>query len=455
MVDLSVHFAGLKLNNPLIASAGPITAEYESVKRLAEAGIGAVITKTGFTEREYEQWVGKRIEFPFKPVYKYQGFENGALFSLPTLSDVPVDRFARRIEKMKELEIPVIASIMGLSLRGYRESARIAEAAGADAIEIDLCCTIPDFVTKHKYAGENATLNPRYYARIVRAVKNVVSIPVGVKSTLSLYAAPRVLEGLVRLKLRNSVPDFITIVGQLDHNPGVNLDTLLPVIPHVPSFGWTGALSELTYSELAVFSSTLGTVDPLLSASGGIGDWRGAVTCLALGATTVQLQSVILRRGAGVVKRIIGDLTEYADARGIDSLHTIIGTAAKHFIPALALGDFMRERYTLFGRIYAVVDDRRCTGCGLCEQVCPDSAIHRANERPNIDESLCRACNLCVITCPAGALSLSNEEALNQLIETYKRSEKARDFRKFMSARRIGIADLVGLHKKLKYWGFI
>ena len=106
MADLSVDFAGIRLENPLVASAGPVTANVEMARKLRDAGVGAIVTKTGFTKKEYERWVGRTAIFPYKPVYKYQSLHKGKLLSLPTLSDVPVSDMARRVEQMKALECP-------------------------------------------------------------------------------------------------------------------------------------------------------------------------------------------------------------------------------------------------------------------------------------------------------------------------------------------------------------
>ena len=178
MADLRVDFAGLKLRNPIIASAGPITSNLENVRKLADSGVAAIVTKTGFTRYEYEKWVGRKNIFPYKPVYKYQSLQNGRLLSLPTLADVPVSDMARRVEKMKQCNIPIIGSIMGLSPAGYCESARILASAGVDAIEIDLCCTIPEFTTTYKYAGQNVNFHPGKYAHLAAIVKDAVDLPV-------------------------------------------------------------------------------------------------------------------------------------------------------------------------------------------------------------------------------------------------------------------------------------
>ncbi len=131
MADLGVTFAGLHLRNPLIAAAGPITASVEMVSRLADAGVAAAVTKTGFVRTEYEQWIGRKDVFPYKPVYKYQGLHRGRLLSLPTLAELPAEDLARRIPGMKRTGIPVIGSVMGLSVekcaRNGRDPNRKAE----------------------------------------------------------------------------------------------------------------------------------------------------------------------------------------------------------------------------------------------------------------------------------------------------------------------------------------
>jgi dihydroorotate dehydrogenase/ferredoxin len=453
MADLGVTFAGLRLKNPLVAAAGPITASVEMVHRLADAGVAAVVMKTGFLRAEYERWVGRKGIFPYKPVYKYQGLHRGRLLSLPTLAELPAEDMARRIEGMKRTGIPVIGSVMGLSVEGYRRSAQLLAEAGADAIEIDLCCTIPEFTTLYPMAGQNVNFHPKLYAKIVRAVKGAVSVPVGVKSTVSLYLYAKVLEGLVRSKVRNALPEFVHLVGQLDQNPGVDLDRLSPLISLIPTFGWQGSLAPLTYSALATFSSTLGTERPQLSASGGIRDRNDVLTAIALGATTVQLQTAVLDKGVEVVSRILRALEEHLDARGIVRLESIIGAASREYIPAMVLGRFMRERDVLFGRMYAALRADGCNGCGLCAIVCTERAIAMVEGKPVVERAKCRACNLCVLKCAPGALYLENFALLEELAEHFRGTEEVRSFREFMGKKRIGWWDLIRLPGKFKAWG--
>jgi dihydroorotate dehydrogenase/ferredoxin len=453
MTDLHVNFVGIELKNPLIASAGPITANIDNVRRLIDSGIAAIVTKTGFVKKEYEQWVGRKNIFPYKPVYKYQSLKNGKLLSLPTLSEIPVSEMARRVEIIKNLHIPVIGSIMGLSPAGYKESARILASAGVDAIELDLCCPIPEFTTSYKWAGQNVNFYPKKYAHLVDTVKSIVSIPVGVKSTVSLYLYGNVIEGLIRSKLKNSMPDFITLVGQLDENPGVNLDTLTPLIPNIPTFGWQGTLSKLTYSALATFSSTMGTDNPVLSASGGIRDYKGVINSLALGATTIQFQTAILDKGPRVISNILKNLDDYLTSHRISTISQMIGVASRTYIPSIVLGKFMLERDTLLGTLYAVVDGEKCTGCGICKDVCTEHAVEIRDKRSWINEKMCRGCNLCVLKCPEETIHLANFECLENLIEKYKNSEIAKSFSNFMNKEKIGLFEKLTIFSKLRKWG--
>jgi dihydropyrimidine dehydrogenase (NAD+) subunit PreA len=443
----------LRLKNPLVAAAGPITANVEMVERLVDAGVAAIVTKTGFVRDEYERWIGRKSFFPYKPVYKYQALRGGRLLALPALAELPVEEMAARISEMKRLGVPVIGSVMGLSVDGYSRSARVLVEAGADAIEIDLCCTIPEFTTLYPLAGQNVNFTPKNYARIVAAVKRAVRVPVGVKSTVSLYIYGKVLEGLIRAKIKNVLPDFVTLVGQLDQNPGVDLERLAPIIPHVPTFGWQGSLAPLTYSAVATFSSIFGVERPQFSASGGIHDHASVVTALALGATTVQLQSAVLDKGVEVVSQILRSLENYMGAHGLASLASIVGKASGDYIPATLLGRFMRERDGLFGRMVAAARREACNGCGLCARVCTEDAIVMENGKPLIDKARCRACNLCVLKCAQGALYLENHHLLDELAARFKNGPEIRSFRQFMAKQQIGWRDLVQLPKNLRRWG--
>jgi pyruvate ferredoxin oxidoreductase delta subunit len=57
-----------------------------------------------------------------------------------------------------------------------------------------------------------------------------------------------------------------------------------------------------------------------------------------------------------------------------------------------------------------VIDEELCRNCGICESVCPDSAVHEKDELYEIDYDYCKGCGLCAYECPADAIQMVTEE---------------------------------------------
>jgi ferredoxin len=54
----------------------------------------------------------------------------------------------------------------------------------------------------------------------------------------------------------------------------------------------------------------------------------------------------------------------------------------------------------------AKVKTEDCTGCGICVDECPATAIELRNEKAHIDEEECTDCGTCVDSCPNSAISM-------------------------------------------------
>jgi heterodisulfide reductase subunit A len=81
----------------------------------------------------------------------------------------------------------------------------------------------------------------------------------------------------------------------------------------------------------------------------------------------------------------------------------------------------LTKREIMGGGTVCSVTDRKCTGCGVCQEICPFHAIEVALEtqRAVIHEALCKGCGLCVSSCRSGALDIGgfSEEQTLCLIE--------------------------------------
>jgi heterodisulfide reductase subunit A len=79
-------------------------------------------------------------------------------------------------------------------------------------------------------------------------------------------------------------------------------------------------------------------------------------------------------------------------------------------VAAKVLGLLSQEQLTADPMV-ATVDALRCTGCFLCEEVCPYMAIEREPTRngrfvAKVNESVCKGCGLCVAGCRASCINL-------------------------------------------------
>ena len=57
-----------------------------------------------------------------------------------------------------------------------------------------------------------------------------------------------------------------------------------------------------------------------------------------------------------------------------------------------------------------VIRIEQCKGCGKCEEVCPDNAVHMVNETYMIDYVYCKGCGICAYECPTDAIEMIQEE---------------------------------------------
>ncbi|HND55988.1 MAG TPA: dihydroorotate dehydrogenase-like protein, partial [Pirellulaceae bacterium] len=135
-VDLTSRYLGLTLKNPLIASACPMTADLDKLRRLEEVGIGAAVLPSLFEEQiEHE-------ELEVHSLYEHasDSFAEGLSY-FPEMEDYNTgpSEYLELIEAARQcLTIPIIASLNGSSRGGWVRYAKSMQDAGADAIELNI-----------------------------------------------------------------------------------------------------------------------------------------------------------------------------------------------------------------------------------------------------------------------------------------------------------------------------
>ena len=220
-VDLTTTYLGLKLKNPLIASASPLTGKLETLQRLEEAGASAAVWPSLFEEQiEHEEMEVARL-------YDHgaDSFAESSSF-LPDLGDYrigPEAYLSQMEEAKKKLSIPLIGSLNGASKGGWVRYAKMIQDAGADALELNIYF-IP---TDPEMTGADVE---EQYLELVAAVKESLSIPLAVKmgpyfSGLPRFASRLVEAGVDGLVLFNRFLEPDVDLEALEFRPSLQLST--------------------------------------------------------------------------------------------------------------------------------------------------------------------------------------------------------------------------------------
>ncbi len=303
-MDLSVTYLGLKLRSPLAVSASPLTEDLSNIRRMEDAGAGAVVFHSLFEE----QLALERLELA-------QHLEAGTESFAESLSYFPEaeeyrlgpEEYLEQIQKAKAaVSMPVIASLNGSSLGGWTDYARQLQQAGADAIELNIYYIPTDL----DLPGSEVE---KTYVEILRAVKKAVTIPVAVK--LSPYFSN---PANMAKRLDDAGADGLVLFNRF-YQPDINLDDL-KVEPHIllstpmalrPPMRWVAILSGRLRCDLA--------------ATSGIHWAKDAIKLLMCGAKATFICSAILRHGIEHIRTIEQGMVEWMKENEYESVAQMQG----------------------------------------------------------------------------------------------------------------------------------
>ncbi len=325
MIDFSTKYMGLNLRNPLVPSASPLTHSVDNVKKLEEAGAGAIVMDSLFEEEINLE----AAELNHYLEYSTESFAE-SLSYYPTHEDYYVgpELYLERIKKLKSaVDIPVIASLNGKDTGTWTNYAKLIEEAGADAIELNIYL----FETSFDITGTEVE---KRYIDIVKSVKSNIKIPVAVKlgpffSAFASHAKRLVDEGKADALVifnRYYQPDFD--IENLNVIPNLVLSD--PLEMRLP-LQWIALLYE--------------RVDASLAFTRGVHSHEDVVKAIMAGADVVQMASVLLKEGIGKLKDIFNDLKLWMEENEYESTDFMRGSLSHKFCPdpsALERANYMK-----------------------------------------------------------------------------------------------------------------
>ncbi|MGQ4914807.1 MAG: 4Fe-4S binding protein [Candidatus Asgardarchaeia archaeon] len=375
-VDLSVEIAGIKLKNPVILSSGPMSKDGESIKRAAENGAGAVVTKTISFE-------AAKVARPCIIKIPKHGISPPVVINAEEWSDLTLEDWLEREMKIaKTAGVPIIGSIWVPERDIHRvgELAQMVVDAGAVMIEI------PGY-------------DPEEVIQLVSEAKKKVDVPVIAKIAMKNFEVEPYIKAIHKAKA-----DAISAIDTMGPVLKIDINTGKPYLGGAKGGGIAGAgrISGQAINPFAVYwiARARQLTDLPLLGIGGITRAEDVVEMLMVGATAVQIHTSVMLFGYKIFSRLAKGLEKFLTEKGYSSVKDIIGYAQQY------LDTTKHEIPIRYGGIVSEIDKNKCTGCTLCVQVCPWSAIHMEGKIAISDPSKCYGCGLCTSVCPVDAISL-------------------------------------------------
>jgi len=287
MIDLKTTYLGLDLKNPLVASPSPLCEEISNIRQMEDSGAAAVVLHSLFEE----QITLESSQLDTSLEAGAESFaESLSYFPDMTSYNLGPEGYLEHVRKAKAaVDIPVIASLNGVSTEGWIKYAKKIEEAGADGLELNIYYlpTDPDMTA--------AEVEQVYYD-LVAEVKTRLRIPLAVK--IGPYFS--------------SMGNAAQRLDELEVVPNLILST-----PHelLLRLHWVAMIYGHIRADLAL--------------TGGVYTAEDVLKSMMAGARVAMMTSALLRYGIPHLEMVRRDLVEWMEKHEYESIHQMQGSMAR------------------------------------------------------------------------------------------------------------------------------
>jgi dihydroorotate dehydrogenase (fumarate) len=290
-----------------VASASPLSNSLDGIRRLEDVGAAAIVMFSLFEEQI------KRENAAFEQLLN-SGTESFAesLDYFPALEDYDTgpDQYLNLIQQAKAaVDIPIIASLNGMTNSGWIDYAKKIEQAGADALELNIFY-IPDLT----HSGQE--IETRYLA-ILKSVKTVISIPVALKLSPFFSSIGHMMQ-----QLDTAGADGLVLFNRF-YQPDFDIQTL-----NVNPTLQLSSNSEIRLPLLWI-AMLYGKLNASLAATRGVHSHIEVIKYLLAGADAVMTTSALLKNGPEILKTFVYGLEQWMMARGYESVSEMRGVMSQ------------------------------------------------------------------------------------------------------------------------------
>lgn len=304
-MDLTTTYLGKTLRSPLVVSASPLSEDIDNIRRMEDAGAGAVVLYSLFEE----QLALEQYELNYHMTQHTDSFAEAlTYFPEPEEFHVGPEGYLEHIRRAKAaVNIPIIASLNGTSLDGWTDYAKLIEQAGADALELNLYSVEMDM-------SVSGALVEQRDLHIVETVKGAINIPVAVKLSPFFSNMSHIAK-----RFDEAGADALVLFNRF-YQPDINLETL-DVYPHV--------LLSTSYDmrlPLRWIAILFDRIEADLAATSGVHQMEDVIKMLMAGANVTMMASALMRHGINHLRTVEAGLRQWMEEREYESIQQMRGS---------------------------------------------------------------------------------------------------------------------------------
>jgi dihydroorotate dehydrogenase (fumarate) len=307
-MDLSTVYLGLKLQNPLIPSASPLSSSLDVIRRMEDNGAAAVVFYSLFEEQVNLE--SRQLDH-YLNYFTYSFAESLTYF--PDLEDYKTgpEEYLESIRKAKEaVSIPIIGSLNGVSAGGWTQYAQGLQQAGADAVELNVYY-LPTDPSRDGSFVEQMVLD------VLGEVKKSVSIPVAVKLSPYYNSVANMAK-----RLSDAGANGLVLLNRF-FQPDLDLEAL-EVVPRLTLSTSTDLRLPLRWVAILY-----GRIAADMAITSGVHTYEDVLKGLMAGAKVTMMASELLQNGLGRLGEILGDMTRWMEEREYESVAQMQGSMSQ------------------------------------------------------------------------------------------------------------------------------
>jgi dihydroorotate dehydrogenase (fumarate) len=322
VIDLSTTYLGLTLANPLVASASPLCEDIDTLRRMEDAGVAAVVLPSLFEEQI-------TLESHYLDNNLTQGTESFAesLTYFPDMTgyNLGPDGYLEHVRRAKAaVSIPVIGSLNGISTGGWITYAKKIQDAGADALELNIYFIPTDPEVTSAQVEQT-------YVDLVSDVRKSLRIPVSVKLGHAFTAMANVAR-----RLDQAGAGGLVLFNRF-YQPDFDLDAL-EVVPRLTlSSSWELLL------RLHWVAILYGHIRADLAVTGGVHTAEDVLKSMMAGARVTMMTSALLTHGIGHIAEVRHNLVTWMQTHEYESIRQMQGSMSHRSVAEPAA--FERANY--------------------------------------------------------------------------------------------------------------